>query len=152
MLIYENQFKQPPYAAGGLRLNPRLRLCGFLILDFPDTRRRIRAHPRGRRPLEAGKVEGGNACAGRIKRCRSRFTRFGIVVRREEGRTSVFQPQRVLRDSRSVQTNSQRVEEGGRDGECVYVCVGGGGVIIPPPNPHIPLLHQTTPGPGAAAL
>lgn len=145
MLIYKKkQFKQPPYAAGGLRLNPRPRLCSFLILDFPDTRRRVRAHPRGRRPPEAGRGEGGNACAGQIKRRRGRFTRFGIVARREEGRTSVFQPQRVLRDSRSVQTNSQRVGGGGRE--------VGGGLIISPPNPHIPLLRQTTPGPGAAAL
>lgn len=64
MLISKNQFKQPPNAAGGQRLNPRLHLCSFLNLDLLDTCQRVRAQLRRRRPPDGGMGEGENACAG----------------------------------------------------------------------------------------
>lgn len=146
MLIYKNQFKQPPYAAGGLRLNPRPRLCSFLILDFPDTRRRIRAHPRGRRPLEAGRGEGGNACAGQIKRRRGQFTRFGIVARRGGG-TDISIPAAACAARQPVRPNKQPAGGGGgRDGDC------GGAHYFPPQPSHSTLPPNNTKSRGCGSL
>lgn len=143
MLISKNQFKQPPNAAGGRRLNPRPHLCSFLISDLLDTCQRVHAHLRRRRP----RMEGW----GRVRmRAQENKVLPQPVHTFWKCCASVFQPQCVLRDSRSVQTNSQQGVGGGRRRR---------GLIIAPPqtptppfHPHIPPLCQTTPGPGAAAV
>lgn len=124
MLISKTQFKQPPNTAGGWRLNPRLYLCSFLILDLLDTCRRVRAHLRRRRPLKG-------AIWGRVRmRAQANKALPQPVHTFWKCCTSVFQPQCVLRDSRSVQTNSQQG-------------VGGGETSLLPPPPNCPLSTLT---------